>query len=340
MSLFATPTPPSHLVHFKAGKCVREGNMLKPDVRKGLIYMDQDDTSLLHFYWKERTAGQPEEDLIIFPDEADFVKVDECTTGRVYLLRFKSSNQKLFFWMQDSSDAKDAEVVEKVNRLINDPESAMAERGETNTEGPSPAQVLNMLGGEQGIDQDQLFQYLQTVGGFGGAVAAPTTTGGDGPRRQSSIPSQGRPTTTEHAVLNDSVIQDLGEALNGVDMSSAESIPQDEEERLHAVLQPAAIGPLLRDGKLARALFPDAIPADMNLSSEDNVRQLTSADIFKDRLRRIHLGLRQGRLDRYTSLLNLEAESGEYGIEHFLTALEDQARQRQTQSEDVAMDED
>lgn len=44
--------------------------------------------------------GNVEDDLIIFPDDCEYVKVPQCTTGRVYLLKFKSSNRKFFFWLQ------------------------------------------------------------------------------------------------------------------------------------------------------------------------------------------------------------------------------------------------
>ena len=40
------------------------------------------------------------QDLIIFPDDIEFKHVPQCTTGRVYLLKFKSSSRKFFFWMQ------------------------------------------------------------------------------------------------------------------------------------------------------------------------------------------------------------------------------------------------
>lgn len=40
------------------------------------------------------------QDLIIFPDDCEFKYVTQCTTGRVYVLKFKSSNKKSFFWLQ------------------------------------------------------------------------------------------------------------------------------------------------------------------------------------------------------------------------------------------------
>ncbi|TPX66864.1 hypothetical protein SpCBS45565_g04228 [Spizellomyces sp. 'palustris'] len=121
-SLFgsAAQRGPGALVEIKAGKCTREGTLVKPDTRKGLIYMNQGEDSLMHFYWKDRRTGAVEDDLIIFPEEADFVKVTQ-SNGRVYVLKFKSSSQKLFFWMQEAKSDKDEELARKVNNLINNP---------------------------------------------------------------------------------------------------------------------------------------------------------------------------------------------------------------------------
>ena len=40
------------------------------------------------------------QDLIIFPDDIEFKHVTQCTTGRVFVLKFKTSSRKFFFWMQ------------------------------------------------------------------------------------------------------------------------------------------------------------------------------------------------------------------------------------------------
>ncbi|ORZ18988.1 proteasome complex subunit Rpn13 ubiquitin receptor-domain-containing protein [Absidia repens] len=118
--------PEKHLVQFNAGKCIREGSKLKPDLRKGMIYMDQGDDQLMRFYWKERKSNSvPEDDLIIFPDEAELLPVPECTTGRVIVLKYKTSSQRLFYWMQKRDDDMDDSVIKRVNHLINDPSSAL-----------------------------------------------------------------------------------------------------------------------------------------------------------------------------------------------------------------------
>jgi hypothetical protein len=72
-----------------------------------------------------KSKCKKKKDLIIFPDEAEFTQVAQCETGRVYLLKFKSSNEHHFFWMQSKDASKDQEIVERVNGLIRDPESSM-----------------------------------------------------------------------------------------------------------------------------------------------------------------------------------------------------------------------
>ncbi|KAF9318217.1 adhesion regulating molecule 1 [Linnemannia elongata] len=126
------------LLQFKAGRCFRDGttNTVKPDATKGycnapfvplspgmhptsrLVYMEEED-GLLHFFWKNRTTNLVEDDLILFPGDAELLKVDECTTGRVVVLKFKSSSQKLFFWLQESNADRDQIVLQQANTLIN-----------------------------------------------------------------------------------------------------------------------------------------------------------------------------------------------------------------------------
>ena len=54
----------------------------------------------------------------MFPGDAELIAVPQCTTGRVVMLQFKSSSQKLFYWLQEASTARDQIILQHVNSLI------------------------------------------------------------------------------------------------------------------------------------------------------------------------------------------------------------------------------
>lgn len=113
-----------NLVEFKAGKMTLKDKMVQPDKRKGLVYVYQSEDSLMHFCWKDRSTGIVEDDLMIFPEDIETKRVAQCTTGRVFLMKFKSSNKKLFFWMQETETDKDEKLWRKVNDYLNNPPPA------------------------------------------------------------------------------------------------------------------------------------------------------------------------------------------------------------------------
>lgn len=167
----ASRSQSKNLIEFKAGKMKMEGKMVHPDKRKGLLYVYQSDDSLMHFCWKERTAVAVEEvrrgsgdgpdgpgtkftgqspdgnyaspfragfffqDLIIFPDDCEFKRVEQCTTGRVYVLKFKSTSRKLFYWLQEPKTDKDEENCKKINEILNNPPTAGSSRSGGTTPG-------------------------------------------------------------------------------------------------------------------------------------------------------------------------------------------------------------
>lgn len=156
-----------NLVEFRAGKMELKGKMVHPDKRKGLVYVYQSDDSLMHFCWKDRTSGTVVDDLIIFPEDVEYKRVQQCTTGRVYLLKFKSTNRKLFFWMQEPKTEKDEDHCKKVNEYLNHPPAV---RSGGSTPGALPSD-LSTLGDSDiqallnNMSQQQLVQFFGNVGG-------------------------------------------------------------------------------------------------------------------------------------------------------------------------------
>ncbi|KAH8387714.1 hypothetical protein KR093_009010 [Drosophila rubida] len=93
-------------------------HMVEPDTRKGLIFLYRDADSDLHFCWKDRRRNVIEIDIIVSPNTLEFNRVDSCKTGRIYVLKFRRSPNRLFFWMQYPKYELDDDICSKVNELL------------------------------------------------------------------------------------------------------------------------------------------------------------------------------------------------------------------------------
>ncbi|KIK07968.1 hypothetical protein K443DRAFT_672850 [Laccaria amethystina LaAM-08-1] len=174
------------LLAFKAGRAFRrEGtNVVEPSPTKGAIHLTNGDDGLLHFIWKNRTTNQPEEDLILFPSDATFTKVSQ-STGRVYVLKFSSSNQRHFFWMQDASPDRDVEFATNVNGLLQDPDydlqwnvpitSTTAPQASTSTAAAVPQASSSTAGSGSNFQAtpEQIAALESALASMAGAQAAP-----------------------------------------------------------------------------------------------------------------------------------------------------------------------
>ncbi|KIK69613.1 hypothetical protein GYMLUDRAFT_33991 [Collybiopsis luxurians FD-317 M1] len=168
------------LLAFKAGRAFRRGgtNFVDPNPAKGAVILKKED-DLLHFLWKNRTTGEVEEDLILFPSDASFSRISQAS-GRVYVLKFSSSDQRHFFWMQDASSARDEEFVNNVNGFLMDPDyeaswgsSTSQPEASTSTSAPSSSNAPSAFQ----ATPEQLAQLQQllsgAVSGRAGASAVP-----------------------------------------------------------------------------------------------------------------------------------------------------------------------
>jgi hypothetical protein len=57
---------------------------------------------------------------MIFPGDAEWKHVPECTTGRVFVLRFKSSDAQMFFWMQEPNNCEKLDQLTSEDRRVLD----------------------------------------------------------------------------------------------------------------------------------------------------------------------------------------------------------------------------
>ncbi|XP_050089748.1 proteasomal ubiquitin receptor ADRM1 homolog [Anopheles aquasalis] len=211
-----------HLVEFRAGRMNMVNKMVHPDNRKGLVYVYQAEDGLIHFCWKDRTTGNVEDDLILFPDDCEFKKLDYVKNGRVYVLKFKSSSRKLFFWMQEPKADRDEEWCRRINEAINNPPSGN-NVGTGGRNGASDSGDLQYM--LNNMSQQQLMQLFGGVGQMGGLsslLGSMTRSSTTSSSRTNAVTPSNRNTTNASGISADSA----GTTTTPTNASNASSVPR------------------------------------------------------------------------------------------------------------------
>ncbi|KAH9947597.1 adhesion regulating molecule [Amylocystis lapponica] len=276
-------------IAFKAGRSFRRGstNFVDADPTKGAIILQNGDDGLLHFLWKNRSMNNVEEDLILFPSDATFQKVDQSASGRTYVLKFASSNQRHFFWMQDADPTRDAEFVSNVNRLLTDPRTIPIWWAP----GYNPTQD---------------------------AQSSPSTS--SAPAATSSAPAggSGLQATPEQLAQLQSIVASMG-------TSGAQQPGACVDLSLTDILTPANLTPLfVAHPELVPALFPYLPPDLPTPPSPVVLEQIIASPQFRAAVRSFDQALRTGLLGGLVRGLGLPEEAG-LGVEAFLRAIQEQA---------------
>lgn len=106
-------------LQFRAGKMKYNNGIVSPDLRKGYLSFTREPGDVIGVIW---TGSQAEtEDTYSWKkNQVEVSFVEKCTTGRVLLFKVNSNGtEKLhFFWLQEKSDAKDAEHLAKLKEAF------------------------------------------------------------------------------------------------------------------------------------------------------------------------------------------------------------------------------
>ncbi|KAK9460321.1 proteasome complex subunit Rpn13 ubiquitin receptor-domain-containing protein [Lipomyces oligophaga] len=174
------------LLTFKAGRVDFNppSKHVKPLPQKGKITLSRstdEDALLLSFVWEPRGSSKNDpsvekDELMIFPGEAEWLPVSQCKSGRMFVLKFNSSNQRSFFWMQDppASDnldeitETDLKISTRINTLLEDIDAEDVDISE---------------------DPEDLKQVASTAADVEMADAPASSSGGNEPAPQSSLSS-------------------------------------------------------------------------------------------------------------------------------------------------------
>jgi len=158
------------IVEFKAGKLNKSGTTVTADPRRGtLSLVESAADGMTRIQWKTRPGGQMETDLVVVPTDATVEKVPECKSGRVFLIRMRSSNRMLFFWMQEPKEEKDDELIEKMKTAFATSRSG----GSGGLMGAAAGSgAAGATGGGGAVGMEQAIQQFLMSSGMGGSGTA------------------------------------------------------------------------------------------------------------------------------------------------------------------------
>uniref|UniRef100_A0A3Q1H0P7 ADRM1 26S proteasome ubiquitin receptor n=1 Tax=Acanthochromis polyacanthus TaxID=80966 RepID=A0A3Q1H0P7_9TELE len=361
-----------YLVEFRAGKMTLKGNTVTPDKRKGTVYIQQSDDSLIHFCWKDRTTGNVDDDLIIFPDDCEFKRVNQCTTGRVYVLKFKAGSKRLFFWMQEPKTDKDEEYCRKVNEYLNNPPIPGAPGS-----GGGSGHELSALGGEGGLQNllgnmshNQLMQLIGPtgLGGLGGlgALAGPGLANllGSGPQTahitnitgvnsanimnycsncasaQTSVVPASTGSPSPHQPIQLSDLQSILATMN-VPAAAAAAGQVD----LASVCTPEMMAPILTNAEVQQRLLPFLPSGESLPQSAEEIQNTLNSPQFQQSMSMFSSALASGQLGPLMSQFGLPAEAVDAAnrgdVEAFARAMQGSkgdSKEKKEDDEDMSLD--
>eukprot|EP01128_Nolandella_sp_AFSM9_P009490 TRINITY_DN608_c0_g2_i1.p1 TRINITY_DN608_c0_g2~~TRINITY_DN608_c0_g2_i1.p1 ORF type:complete len:362 (+),score=127.85 TRINITY_DN608_c0_g2_i1:22-1086(+) len=316
-----------NLLQVKAGQMTMDATTktVSASKRKGLIILKKGNDDLLHFMWKDRVTGQLEHDLILFPSDASFLPVKEAE-GRVYVLKFNTSDRVLFFWLQELSTETDKETVEKIQQLLKDgPPPEEAPSGLAGLNGMDPA-LLAALAQRGGLDKKDLMAYL-TRAGLGGASPpsspSPAASPAPAPAPTPSTPAAG--SSTPNAAAN---------ALSSTLSSFLTNFQQQQQQKastgpsLSEVIDPAKLVDLglFSQPSVVKALAEFLPEQEGNTEvTAANLEENVNSPQFKHAVATFNAALRSGQLNAVLQSFGLPPSSGSNelnSIEEFLNAIQ------------------
>ncbi|GER48004.1 proteasomal ubiquitin receptor ADRM1 [Striga asiatica] len=272
------------LLEFRAGKMIMDESIVSPDSRKGLVRIGRGEEGLVHFQWIDRSLNVIEDDQIVFPDEAVFEKVCQ-SSGRVYILKFRTDNRKFFFWMQEPKAENDTQLCNSVNFHLNQPLE---------------------LPGEEEPDASV-------------PVSSEDTVGDDISSRAGNLvgPSMGAEATSDVTSAGPVKLSDLQRILSNIG-SAVEPEDPDAGLGLGDILKPEFVLPLVHELPLHKQL--ESYLPEGEWTPEALIELLQSPP-FRQQLDSFTYVLRTGQVD--LTQFGIDPSKYKFTVPSFLEALED-----------------
>ncbi|WWC92986.1 uncharacterized protein L201_007950 [Kwoniella dendrophila CBS 6074] len=265
---------------------------------KGLLELRSEDGEFTHFSWKNRTTGQVEDELLIFPGEATFERVEQDVSGRTHILKFSSSDQKYFFWIQKSDQQAILRAQVDIDNLIRDPTYRIGsaslpvpstpQRTQERSWPPTPGAPRLSHPEPAPRSAAAASTSTPTAAATGSSTSAGPSSGMD----VEETPQQG--TSEGNAGTQDQMARLLAEWARGGGIAPAE-----DDARLTDVLSPIQMSTLLTTHPDLIPTIVPLLPSGLVLPSDPTAQDLLpilSAPQFTDAIASLDNALRSGGL--------------------------------------------
>jgi len=330
------------LYEFNCGTMEMKGKTVTADPRKGKVVLSMEDDGLLRFQWRLRHSDANEQQYFIFPQGATWRKVEECKDGRVFLLAFKDSSQRRFFWMQEpvsTAAKKDAEVLRRVQGLIANPPKFGAPLPKDEEEGKddenvSMADAVATVTRPRGDDV-----VVEGTNGAGpsiaaeshrGAVLSPNAAAVSTPPRAAAAASAAAPASASTAAGGQMSANQLLSTLTAM----AQQLQARQEQAsagagVEDVLDPQRVQPILDvDSALVDALV-QYLPEGQR--SPEALRAQLRSPQLQQTMSRLTEILNSAQFGQLMASLSLPATGG-LGVDAFIQAIQEQAAKQNEQN--------
>ncbi|KAI9469606.1 hypothetical protein H4R22_002751 [Coemansia sp. RSA 1290] len=322
-------TVPDALIEFKAGRLFRDGetNWVRPDTRRGLCFIKRYEDGIKQFCWKERTSrADVEEELLVFPGDVYLEKVAQ-SKGRVYVLKFHSSSQRLFFWLQEPDSSDDAALVRKANAILGSEDEFMEENNEDvgswlSRNDSREGEVLSHHREQSALAREtsDLSHDSLPVAQVGGV---PESSVRRASQEQPGDDVQG-PVSRD---MGSSQLDSLRQLLSSIQVpegySGGSAADGSSQMHLADVLTPANLREVLEDDRIRPSLFP-TLPDDLP-KTKQALDQVIRSPQFQQALNSLSYVLESGQMAPLVVQLGLAPEAGT-SVSAFLKAIQDKLR--------------
>ncbi|KAJ2787650.1 hypothetical protein GGI15_000538 [Coemansia interrupta] len=311
---------PGSLLEFKAGRMFRDGDSrwVRPDSTKGVCYIKRSSDGIPRFGWRNRETNRDSDELILLPGDFSLEKVTQ-SADRVYVLKFKSSSQRNFYWMQSADASSDERLIRAANALLNvssdfdDLDDDEADDDEEDMGVPPmvrrnsrEAEVLSRHREQSALARESPGMHTTLSSAQVGGVP------GGNLRRASRQPGDD---VTPLGNAGDQ-LNSLRQLISGINMPD-----QQRGVQLGDVLTRENLAAVLADERLRRTLFP-TLPEGMPRDAAA-LEQVVASPQFRQALGSLSYVLESGQMAPLVGQLGLGPEAST-SVEAFLRAIQQQ----------------